>query len=355
MTPQHLLASTAASALCLFTLPALAQSPQQAEEGDWVTVEGIVNTVEDDSFTLDYGADVIEVEFDALFSSIEADEQLRSGDTVTVFGQADNDWFEGRVIDAEQVFVEDRSTYYSVNYVPGYVVASTRTDANSSLDGTYVSLEGTVQKVSDRKFVLDHGESEVRVDTAEMTYNPLDEDGIQQIKAGDRVTVSGELDDSLFADMSLEADRIYTLRNSDTQAATSTRTSQADKQQQRMAQNDQRSNKANGKSKGDADSTSKADRRTANAEERQTQNRNDREQNISDNAEFAMIDANSNGVISESEWVDYVAEPKNISEKAARKMFDSVARDDDRLTRNEFVSPSDQVDRMFDNIRNNNS
>ena len=44
-----------------------------------------------------------------------------------------------------------------------------------------------------------------------MPYDPLDEDGYQQIEVGDRVSVTGRVDEDLFEGRELVADSVVTL------------------------------------------------------------------------------------------------------------------------------------------------
>jgi len=52
-----------------------------------------------------------------------------------------------------------------------------------------------------------------KIDTAGLDYDPLDDEGLQQIDVGDRVSVSGEIDEALFDNTELSADSIFVLEN----------------------------------------------------------------------------------------------------------------------------------------------
>lgn len=186
-----------------------AQSPRAAAEDDFVSVTGTVTSVEEDSFQLSYGTNEIEVEFDDLFSDVDADEQLSTGEAVTVYGYADDDWFEGRVIDAETVYVRDRSTVYGQDQGTVAYYYFEPTEDTAPLNETYVSLEGTIESINGREFTLMHGGAEISVDTASLSANPFDDEGGQRLGQGDTVMVMGTLDDSLFDENELSADMIY--------------------------------------------------------------------------------------------------------------------------------------------------
>jgi Ca2+-binding EF-hand superfamily protein len=68
------------------------------------------------------------------------------------------------------------------------------------------------------------------------------------------------------------------------------------------------------------------------------------------NANFAAMDDNDDGYVSKSEFTSFIAAPSNVNKKEARKLFDAAAGDDDRLTLAEFVSESDRIDRVSNNI-----
>lgn len=73
------------------------------------------------------------------------------------------------------------------------------------------TVQGTVTKVVGDELVVDTGVRTVRVDVDDLPYNPLDDEGYQKIKVGDRVSVTGVMDDDLFESRELMADSIITL------------------------------------------------------------------------------------------------------------------------------------------------
>jgi len=213
MKREFLTTAAAAATAAVIAMPASAQSVRYSDEGDWVSLYGTVNNVEEDSFTLDYGSSLIEVEIDSLFQDADLDEKLRPGEAVTVYGEVDDDLFEGRVVDAERIFARDRYTYYTaddLNLSSLYYIDAT---PSAQVEGTWLSLSGEVQNVDGREFTLDTGGSEISVDTMEMSYNPLDKKGDQQIAQGDRVTVAGEIDDALFDEAELSASYLYKIED----------------------------------------------------------------------------------------------------------------------------------------------
>jgi hypothetical protein len=68
-----------------------------------------------------------------------------------------------------------------------------------------------VTDVDDEEFTLNTGTRSIRVEVDEMPYNPLDDEGYQKIELGDRVSVSGVIDDDLFEGRELVASSVVDL------------------------------------------------------------------------------------------------------------------------------------------------
>lgn len=72
-------------------------------------------------------------------------------------------------------------------------------------DDTWITLNGTVQSVSPDKFELDYGGGVV---TVEMTDGDRDADAYQLLR-GDKVSVTGLIDDDFFETTSIDASSVY--------------------------------------------------------------------------------------------------------------------------------------------------
>jgi len=72
-------------------------------------------------------------------------------------------------------------------------------------DGTWINIDGTVDKLGPDMFVLDYGEGNV---TVEMDDVDRDADAYKLVK-GDKVTVSGMIDDDLYETATIEAGSVY--------------------------------------------------------------------------------------------------------------------------------------------------
>jgi|AACY02.3.fsa_nt_gi hypothetical protein len=62
-----------------------------------------------------------------------------------------------------------------------------------------------------RQLTLETGAYKISVDTIGMAYNPLDDEGYQQIDEGDRIYVSGAVDVGVFDENELAASAITIL------------------------------------------------------------------------------------------------------------------------------------------------
>ncbi|MFW5740211.1 MAG: NirD/YgiW/YdeI family stress tolerance protein [Myxococcota bacterium] len=203
------------SAICVAALGTMiacdddtdAEVVRNAPDGAWVRLEGTVVSAGDDSFLLDYGEDVITVEMDDS-DWYEEGRGLIAEDEVIVHGRIDEDFYEARTIEASSVYVEDLGTHF---YASAADEEELGTVTVFGVVPGQMTVSGTVKKVEGRDLVLDTEPGELRVDTASLAYNPLDDEGYQQIDVGDRVRVSGRIDSGLFDGRELSADWIVSL------------------------------------------------------------------------------------------------------------------------------------------------
>jgi uncharacterized protein YdeI (BOF family) len=78
-------------------------------------------------------------------------------------------------------------------------------------EGNWVSMTGRVKNVSGQQFTIENRSGDIAVNINEMNYNPLDEQGLQRVSEGDRVYVSGILDNEFFDNREIDASTIITL------------------------------------------------------------------------------------------------------------------------------------------------
>ncbi|NMT65124.1 NirD/YgiW/YdeI family stress tolerance protein [Marinobacter orientalis] len=203
-------AISAIGAAAAITLPApvAAQDVEEKPDGSWVSLSGKVASHTPEAFTLDYGEGTITVETDD-WDTIGDGWAISEGDKVTVYGRVDDGLYQDRKIEAGSVYIEDLNTM---------VTAPSPADEEDPLplNYTYLSVPadydiqvvGTVTSVSGREFTIDTGERQVSVDTLQMGFNPLDDVGFVQVEEGDFVSVSGDLDMSVFDETEISAETI---------------------------------------------------------------------------------------------------------------------------------------------------
>lgn len=95
-----------------------AQEVSTAVDQEWITLTGTVASVAGDSFTLNYGDKDIVVEMDDYdwFS----ENAIEQGESVTVAGRMDNDFFESQKIEASSVYVDlERDSCCAICRLPG--------------------------------------------------------------------------------------------------------------------------------------------------------------------------------------------------------------------------------------------
>lgn len=190
-----------------------AEDPMTKPDDSWISVSGTVESVTNDAFVLDYGEGLMTVEMDDGDRDADGYKLVR-GDKVTVNGRIDDDLFEARTLEASSVYVENIDTYFYASAVDEEDINDVIVTVSTPVVISATTVQGRVTEVGSDEFVVDTGLREVRVEVEEMAYNPLDEEGYQKIEVGDRVSVTGQIDDDLFEGRELVADSVVTLSSS---------------------------------------------------------------------------------------------------------------------------------------------
>lgn len=191
----------------LTTGAALAEDLYSKADDTWISIKGKVESVSPDRFVLDYGKGLVTVEMDDGDRDADA-YKLIKGDEVTVNGIIDDDLFETTTIEASSVYVDDIDTYF---FASSLDEEDTTFTVTSVVPLTSAVVQGTVTDIRGDEFTLDRGARKVEVEVESMAYNPLDDEGYQKIRVGDRVSVSGQIESEFFEGQVLEADSIIKL------------------------------------------------------------------------------------------------------------------------------------------------
>lgn len=193
----------------LLSAGAFAQSPYSKPNETFITLNGTVDKIYNDSFTLDYGDGTITVEMDDGDRDADA-YKLRHGDEVTVAGMIDADFYEATTIEAGSVYVDTLDTYFYSSaideeeyYMPMYYPA----------DMSLETLRGRVTEVGIDDFTLATGSDRITIEVDEMGFDPLDDTGHPRVDKNDIVSVRGHVDYDLFENHSFEAEGITVVVN----------------------------------------------------------------------------------------------------------------------------------------------
>lgn len=161
-----------------------------AGDAQWLNLSGSVVSADANGFVLDYGAGNIRVEMDD-WDPVAEGRMLKAGDLVTVSGLADRDLFMNKRVEARSVYVHNLNTVF---YASGADEEEMLGRAVNTAPQPYADFTGIVSAVEGREFTLGTGPAAIRVDTSLLAENPLDSQGLQQVKVGDRVLVWGDVD-----------------------------------------------------------------------------------------------------------------------------------------------------------------
>ncbi|KFZ32065.1 hypothetical protein IDSA_05170 [Pseudidiomarina salinarum] len=193
----------------LLCAPAWSQDPSQQPDDSWIQISGTVESVATDSFTLDYGDGTITVEMDDADRDASA-YQLLPDDKVTVSGLIDDHFYETTTIDARSIYVQNIGTTFYASVVdedtPRFMLSAPVEIAEATVHGTVTSVDPEANE-----FTINSAARLMTVKTDKMSYDPLDEEGYQQIKVNDVVSVSGQINNDLFEGQVLEAEYVTTL------------------------------------------------------------------------------------------------------------------------------------------------
>jgi uncharacterized protein YdeI (BOF family) len=181
--------------------------------GEWVTLSGKVSGVTARTFDLNVDGKKIPVEMDDYGWGADG-YKLINGDQVVVSGRVDKDFLEKKKVEAGSVYVKSLNSYFFANsadekdllYIP-----TTYSYYSTLPEGASVDVQGKVTSVNGREFTVDTGFRKVTVDTKSLLYNPLDKVGFTKIKKGDRVRVSGKVQDDLFDTKEVSANFVMNL------------------------------------------------------------------------------------------------------------------------------------------------
>lgn len=184
--------------------------PYLKSDGSWINLSGTVTSTAADNFTLDYGSGLVTVEMDD-WDWYNQKGDVLAGDNVTVYGEVDDDTFENTKIEASSVYVENLGTYFFASAADEENFEDLDVTPTVPIDVGDLTVTGTVETVDGREFTIDSAAQQMKIDTTLMPYNPMDDEGYQQIEKGDLVTVTGNTEFDTFENQELMAETVVTL------------------------------------------------------------------------------------------------------------------------------------------------
>lgn len=209
---KSLAATLAIASFAIAAQPALAEEVATKLDEDWITLSGTIESVLATSFVLDYGDDDITVEMDKFDWAV--DKAVLPGERVVVTGLLDRSFYDHRTIEASTVHVLRLNEYLYADPVDEegdspIVGGYGHGPAAKVEDGDWLSFTGLVTAVDGDEIIVANPANEYRVDTRPIIPGDLVE---TTIEVGDRVMVTGEMDDAdLFDKREVEADSVIKL------------------------------------------------------------------------------------------------------------------------------------------------
>ena len=179
----------------------------------WITLTGEVTDVDSKFFTLDYGDGTIFVELHNTDLDAQAYEELEGKD-VMVTAQLDDGLFTDSRIVAQSVFVDELETTYLADDVDQHSADMYLSAANSlDVDDEEMVLVGTVQSIGKKALQLKVGDSTLTVELDDLDDMPLDQDGKLTLIKGERVRVTGEMEEEFFNTFTVEAEGLMKMKS----------------------------------------------------------------------------------------------------------------------------------------------
>lgn len=189
---------------------------EQYPNGAAVMAAGTVSNLDDDEFKLNYSdGQSVTVEFDKWdWMTTKDDDDLqkyiKNGDFVVVSGTVDKDIFTSNEIDADNVYFRDNAQYYYIVDVnPAY-----NYNANYAMDEdfSFASVRGKITEIDGNEFTVESKAGEITVDTSDMPKNPMSMNGAKNLQIGDRVYVSGIMDENFYTGKELSATKVVKIQ-----------------------------------------------------------------------------------------------------------------------------------------------
>ena len=176
-----------------------------------VSLSGQASNIQENEFELSTGDGSITVEVDNWVWDNRLDEQIQNGERVTVRGEIEEGWFTDRELEADSIYLEEDNQYLYLQDAEDKLTDQNTPSVDSAgfvnghEDGAYVTSRGTVEDVIGTEFTINSQGQKMKVDVSELSANPLSDDRIEE---GDRVSVSGRIDEGFFNTQEIMASNV---------------------------------------------------------------------------------------------------------------------------------------------------
>tara|TARA_B100002049_G_scaffold228224_1_gene202555 strand:+ start:350 stop:1075 length:726 start_codon:yes stop_codon:yes gene_type:complete len=179
----------------------------------WITLTGEVTAVDSHFFTLDYGDGEIFVELHDTDLDVEAYAELEDEEVMVTAKLDDGMFSEDRII-AQSVYVSDMDTIYLADEVDQASADLYLSVANAiDIDEEEMVLVGTVKSIGKQALQLEVGDATLTVELDDLDDGPIDEDGYLTLMKGERVRVTGELEEDFFNTFTVEAEGLTKMKS----------------------------------------------------------------------------------------------------------------------------------------------
>lgn len=192
----------------------VAAKPFQYPDDTFITLNGTVASVRPDAFVLDFGGGEIVVEMDEGGPDL-GERGLIEGDAVSVYGIIDDDFFASRTIDAGGVFVDRLNrTFYASTIDESDARQRSFLQLSRSHDPFETVVQGRVVELDTQEsLTLATGAGTLEVMLGPGALVEDDDFTDRRIEVGDRVSVTGRIEDGFFDEREMVADAVQVLEN----------------------------------------------------------------------------------------------------------------------------------------------
>ena len=188
-------------------------SRMSVSQNTWITLTGEVTAVDSQFFTLDYGDGEIFVELSQTKLDPKAYAEI-DGKEVMVTAQLDEGMMSNERLVAHSVIAEDADTVYMADTVDQASADLFMSTAGSiDFDDAEMIIVGTVETIGREAVQVKVGDAMLTVELDELEDAPVDSDGYLTLTEGERVRITGELEEDFFNRFTVEADTLMKMKS----------------------------------------------------------------------------------------------------------------------------------------------